>query len=161
MLDGQLKTNLIIALAGAAMADGIGTFLDGDVHQSLGNTGTGMGSAQQVLLIHRAGLEAGDDVIVHILVGQIQHIQLAGAGLQRLFFQTLQLVRLTHITGNGDDLTVIIVFLQPGDDDGCIETAGIGEDDFFDVFFIHGKSLQMLNMHGLYTPVLEKSTFYA
>ena len=34
-LEGQLKTHLIVALAGAAVADGICTLLDGDIRQCL------------------------------------------------------------------------------------------------------------------------------
>ena len=46
-LDGQLKPHLVVALAGAAVADGVGAFLDGDLGQSLGDAGTGVRGAQR------------------------------------------------------------------------------------------------------------------
>ena len=137
MLDSQLEANLIVALAGAAMADGISAFLQGDLHQTFRNTGSCVTGAQQVLLIDGTGLHGGDDEIVHIFVGEIQHIQLGCAGSQCLFFQTFQFVCLTHIAGNSNDFAVVVVFLQPGDNDGSIQTAGVSEYDFFDGFFIH------------------------
>ena len=41
-LEGQLKTDLIVALAGAAVADGIGVLLLGDVGQCGGDAGARM-----------------------------------------------------------------------------------------------------------------------
>ena len=37
---------------------------------------------------------------------------------------------LSHVAGDGDDLGVVVVLLQPGDDDGRIQTAGIGQHYF-------------------------------
>ena len=137
VLDGQLEADLVVALAGAAVDDGVGPFLDGDVHQALGDAGAGGAGAQQVVLIHGAGLHGGDDEVVHIFLGEVQHIELGSAGLDGLLLQPLQLVGLTHVAGDGDDLAVIVILFQPGDDDGCIQTARVGENDFFDIGFIH------------------------
>ena len=60
-------------------------------------------------------------------------VQLAGAGLFSLLLQTVQLIPLAHIGGHGDDLGVVVVLLQPGDDDRSIQSSGISEDDFFDL----------------------------
>ena len=40
-LDGQLEAHLVVALAGAAMADGVGVFLLGDLHQAFADDGPG------------------------------------------------------------------------------------------------------------------------
>ena len=48
---GQLKTDLIVALAGAAMADSIGVLFLGDLCQRGGDAGARVGGAQQVILI--------------------------------------------------------------------------------------------------------------
>ena len=138
-LDGQLKPHLVVALAGAAVGDGVGALRLGDLHQLLGNDGSCKGRAQQILLIAGAPLQGGDDDLVHHLVGEVCDVQLAGAGLDGLLLQPLQLVVLAYVTGYGDDLGVVVVFLQPGDDDGCIQSAGIGQHDLLDVFLIHNE----------------------
>ena len=79
---------------------------------------------------------------VYVLLGQVQNVELGSAGLESLFLQTLQLVGLADVAGNGDDLTVVVVLLQPGDDDRSIQTAGIGENDLFDIVFVHDRNLR-------------------
>ena len=139
-LDGQLEPDLVIALAGTAVADGVGPLGLGDLHQALGDDGPGKGGAQQVILVLGAHHHGGDDDVVHHLIRQIFHIQLGSAGLDGLFLQTIQLGALAHVAGDGDDLGIVVVLLQPGDDDGSIQTAGISEYDFFDLFLVrHGK----------------------
>ena len=70
---------------------------------------------------------------------QIQNVQLGSAGSLGLFLQAVQLGALAHVTGNGDDFAVVVVFLQPGNDDGGIQTTGVCQHDFFDVFLFHNK----------------------
>ena len=135
-LDGQLEPHLVVALAGAAVADGVGALGLGDLHQTLGDDGPGEGGAQQIVLILGPHHHGGDDHVVHHLVGEVLHIQLGGAGLDGLLLQAVQLGALAHVAGHGDDLRVAVVLLQPGDDDGCIQAAGIGQHYFF--HFCHG-----------------------
>ena len=137
-LDGQLETDLIVALAGSAVGDGVSALGLGDLRQLLADDGTGKGGAQQIGLILGVHLQAGDDDVVHHLVHQIGHDQLAGAGLDGLLLQTLQLVGLTHIAGHGDDLRVVVVLLQPGNDNGGIQSAGVGQYDLLDICMFHG-----------------------
>ena len=161
VLYGQLKPDLVVALAGAAVADGVSAFLLGDFHQALGDAGTGVAGAQQVIFVHSAGFHGGDDVVIHIFLRQVQNIQLAGAGLNGLLFQTVQLGALADVAGDGDDFRIVVVLLQPRDDNGCIETAGVGEDDFLDVSFIHWGDLLLHdyagNIHRL-KPVVKRKT---
>ena len=161
MLHSQLKPDLVVALAGAAVADGVGAFLLRDFHQALGDAGPRVAGAQEVILIHGAGFHGGDDVVIHIFFRQVQHIQLAGAGLQGLFLQAVQLGALSDVAGDGDDLRIVVVLLQPGDDDGCIETAGVGEDDLLDVSFIHWGNLLLHDYAGnihLQNPLVNRKT---
>src|SRR5699024_3032986 len=146
-LEGQLKTDLVVALAGAAVADGVGAFLDGDLGQGLGDAGTGMAGAQQVILILGVGLQAGPDEVFHIFLLQVQDVQLGSAGLFGFLLQAVQLGALAHVTGNGDDLAVVIVFFQPGNDDGSIQAAGVGQNYLFDILFrlFHDGSLSRLS----------------
>ena len=133
-LDGQLEAHLVVALAGAAVADGVGALFLGDVHNALGDDGPGERGAQQVLvLVHGPGLDGGVDVVLDELLFQVQHVQLGGPGLLGLFLQAVQLGALAHVAGDGDDLAVVVVLLQPGDDDGGVQAAGVGQHYFFDL----------------------------
>ena len=136
-LDSQLEADLVIALAGAAVGDGVRALLLGDVHQALADDGAGEGSAQEIVLVLRPHHHGGDDHVVHHFVNQVLDVQLRCAGLDGLLLQTLQLVALAHVCGDGDDLGVVVVLLQPGNDDGRIQAAGIGQHDFFDLFLAH------------------------
>ena len=137
VLDGQLEPDLIVALAGAAVGDGVGALFLGDLDEALGDARPRVARAEQVLLVHRAGLHGRDDVIVYVLVRQVEHVELRRAGLDGLLFEAVELAGLADVAGHGDDFAVIVVFLQPGDDDGRIQTAGVSKDDFFDIFFFH------------------------
>ena len=87
-LDGQLKANLVVALAGAAVADGRRALLVGDLNQPLGDDGARKGSAQQVLaFVHRAGLHGGEDEVLDKFLAQIFNIELGSAGLDGLFLE--------------------------------------------------------------------------
>jgi len=142
-LDGQLKTDLVVALTGGAVGDGVRALFLGNLHQLLADDGTCKCRAQQILLVACAHFHGGDDDVVHHLIHQIGNVELGCAGLQGLFFQALQLIILTHIAGHGDNLGVVVVLLQPGDDDGSIQPARIGEDDFFDFRLFHGVCLRV------------------
>ena len=148
-LDGQLEPHLIVALAGRAVCDGIRTLGQSDLGQLLANNGPCKGGAQQVSLVLGIHLHGGDDHIVHHLIGQICHDQLGSAGLESLLFQPVQLIVLAYVAGHSNDLRIVVVFLQPGNDNGCIQTAGICKNDLLNVFFIHDFRLQM-NKYSIY-----------
>ena len=116
VLDGELKTHLVVTLAGAAVSYRVGTFLEGDIDKMLCDAGAGMAGAEQIFLIHRAGFHGGDDVVVNIFVGEVEHVKLRGAGCERFFLESFELIRLTYIGGDRDDLAVVVVFLEPRDD---------------------------------------------
>ena len=85
MLDRQLKTHLIVALAGAAVADRVGALLESDFDQPLCDAGTRGGGTQQVILIDGARLHGRDDEIIDVFLGLIEDIELGRAGLDRFF----------------------------------------------------------------------------
>ena len=73
----QFKAYLVVALAGAAMADSVRALLLGDLNDTLGYDRPGEGCAQQVLvLIHGPGLHGGVYIILNKLLLQVQHIEL-------------------------------------------------------------------------------------
>ena len=96
-----------------------------------------MAGAEQIAFIGCACLEAGQNVIIRIFFGEIENIKFGSACLQSLFLKSFEFVILADIAGNSDDFAVVVVFLEPGDDDRCIQTAAVSEYDFFDIFLIH------------------------
>ena len=147
-LDGKLKANLIVALAGSAVHDGIRALGDGDLSQLLADNRTCKRRTEQIGLILCIHLHRGDDYLIDHLVNEIGNDKLACAGLYCLFLKSLELVGLTDVAGDGDDLGIVVVFLQPGDDYGSIKTARICQYDFLYVLFIHYTSAS-LNIYAL------------
>ena len=140
VLDGQFKPHLVVALAGAAVADGVGALGLGDLDNPLGDDGPREGSAQQVaLFIDRPGLEGREDEIVYKLLLEVFDIEFGGTACFRPLLQPFQLGVLADVAGDADDLAVIVMLLQPRDDDRGIEAAGVGKYDFF--FFFYEKTL--------------------
>ena len=137
ILDCQLKADLIVSFAGAAVGNGIRALGKRNLGKLLADDGSCKRRAEQVLFILRTHHDRRDDNLVAHFIDKVSDDQLACAGLKRLFLQTLELVALTDVGGNSDDFGVIVVFLQPGNDDGRIQTARVGENDFLDGFLFH------------------------
>ena len=129
----QLEAHLIIALAGCAMADGIGAGHRCNLDQPLGDQGPRDRGAEQIQpLVKRIGAEHRENEIAHEFLAQIfdedvrlrdtQHLGLGAGGFQ--------LFALTQIGGEGHDLATIFG-LQPFQDDRGVEAAGIGKNNLF------------------------------
>ena len=129
--DGQLKTYLVVAFAGCAVADCCCAFFFRDLHQFLCDDGASHGCAQQVLaFVNSVCLDAGIDRVCDEFFCQVSDIQLACACFQSFFFQTFCFLALTYVAADSDNFRVIML-LQLGNDNGCIQTAGISQYDFF------------------------------
>ena len=150
-LDGQLEPDLIVALAGRAVRDGVCTLGQRDLGQLLADDGPCKRGAEQVFFIFRVHHDGRDDNLVAHLVGEIGDNQLARAGLDGLFLQSVQLVALTDISRDGDDLRIVVMLLQPRDDDRGIKAARIGQNDFFDLALIHVKTLHKAPLCGCFS----------
>ena len=123
-LDSQLKTNLIVALACAAVADSVSAFLDSDLSNPLSDYRTSEGSTEHIsVLVDRACLNCGVNVILNELFLEVLDVELGSACLDSLFLKTVKLCALSYVAGNSDDLAVIVVFLEPRNDDRSIKTA--------------------------------------
>ncbi len=81
------------------------------------------------MLIHRARLDRGKDVVEHEFLTQVFHNHLAGAGRVRFLDHRIQIIALSYV-GNVSDHVAIVVFFQPRNNDGGIETSGICQYDF-------------------------------
>ena len=126
----QFETNLVIALAGGPVGHGIRTLLEGDVQHSLRDTGTGDGGAEKIAaLVDRIGLEHGEDVIAGEFLPHVADKALTGPGVEGLFLKAVQFFSLANVRAEGNHIRVIGL-LQPGQQDGGVQSSGIGDDDF-------------------------------
>ena len=129
---GQLEAHLIVALAGAAMRHRVGALLRGHPHLTFSDQRAGDRGAEQVAaLIDRARLEQRKQVVAHELLAQVLDIALRGVAGDRLLLQAAGLLGLADIGAIADHLAAVVL-AQPGDDDACIEAAGVGQYNFVD-----------------------------
>ena len=97
-LVGQLKADLIVALAGASMGHSIGTLQLSDLHLTPGDDRAGEGRAQQVLaLVDSACLQRGEDILGDELLAQVLYVDFAGPAGQSFLLQALQFLALTDV----------------------------------------------------------------
>jgi len=127
---GKLEADLVVAFAGGAVGDGVGTFLEGDVDHPLGDAGAGDRGAEQVAaFVDGVGLEHREDVVAGELFLLVVDVALRRAGAEGFGFEAVEFVALSAVGAVGDDLSVVF-FLEPKEEDGGIEPSGIGDDDF-------------------------------
>ena len=125
-LDGGLEPDLIIALAGTAVGNRGGPFFFGDFHQLLGHQRTGHGGTQQIVVfINGSGFQGGPDEIGDEFFLDIDDVGFGCTGGISLFLDGFVVFFLASVEADGDDLAVIL-FLEPGQDDGGVQTSGIG-----------------------------------
>ena len=90
---------------------------------------------EQILaLVERICAEHRKDVVAHEFFAQIldKDVLRLDAEKQRLFARGRELFALAKVGGEGDDLAAV-GGLQPLQDDGGVEPAGIGEHHFLDI----------------------------
>ena len=117
VLDGKFESYLIVSLSCASMDNGIRLFLEGYFHKSLCNTWSCCTCSKKILFINGTCLHCRDDVVIYIVVDKIQCIELCCTCLYGLFLQALKLIGLSYITCYGNDFRIVVVLLQPRDDD--------------------------------------------
>ena len=142
MLDGKLKPDLIVSFSSAAVRNCIRALSQRNFHNPLCDHRTRKRGAEHIFLIQRSCLYGRNDIVIYKGIGQILDIKLGCARLQRLFLQPLQLVVLPDIRRNGNDFTVVIIFLQPRNDNRSIQTAGICQNNLFDLALVHDEVLR-------------------
>ena len=132
----KLKPDLIVALAGRAMADGISAGLGSDFNLAFGNQRSRNRGTEQIdALINRIGAEHREHKIADKFFAEILDINLFNTSGFSLGPRRLNLFPLTEISGKGNDLAVIF-FLQPAQNDGRIQPARIGQYHLVNVSFI-------------------------
>lgn len=110
-LNSKLKTNLIVALTCAAVADSVSALSLSNLYKSFSNDRTSERCAEEVLaLVNSACLNGRNDVIVNKLLVKVFNIKFRCACFDSLFLKTVKLCALSYITRNSDNLAVVIVF---------------------------------------------------
>jgi hypothetical protein len=106
---GELEPHLVIALAGGAMAHGVGAGLAGDLDLALGDQRPRDRGAEQILaLIEGVGAEHREDEVAHEFLAQVvDEDVLFDAQHLRLLARGLQLLALAQIGGEGHHLAAI------------------------------------------------------
>ena len=131
----QLEAHLVVALARRAMGDRVGARFTGDLDQALGDERARDRRAQEILaLVLRIGAEHRKDEVAHEFLAQVldEDVLRLDAEQLSLLARRLKLLALAEIGGEGDDLGAVFR-LQPFEDDGRVQAAGIGEDDALDL----------------------------
>src|ERR1700737_2735943 len=117
----ELEADLVVALAGGAMGDGIGADLASDLDLPLGDQrGRDRGAEKVGAFIERVGAKHRKDEIAHKLLAQIVDKDLADPEQLGLAARRSQLLALAEIGGKGDDLAAISL-LQPAQDHRSVE----------------------------------------
>jgi hypothetical protein len=140
---GELVAHLVVALAGGAVADRVSTDHAGDLDLALGDQRPGDRRAEKVLaFVERVGAEHREDEVLHELFAHVVDIDVLGLDAQHLglLARGTQFLALAEVGGEGHDLAAIGL-LQPLQDDGGVEAAGIGQHDFLDVALFMGPGI--------------------
>ena len=90
-------------------------------------------------------LNAGSYILIAELIDDVQNVKLVCAAVLRALLKSLKLLLLSDVDAAADNI-IIVILLQPGNDAGGIQTAGICQNDFF---FLHCFDLTFIRMIDL------------
>ena len=131
-LVGELETHLVVALAGAAVRQRVAAGGERHLHLPLGEQRAGDRGAEQVLmLVNASRAHQAPQILRDELFAQVGDVHFGCARGEGFLLQAAELVApLADVAAHRDHLAVV-VFLEPGNDDGRVQTAGIREGYFF------------------------------
>ena len=117
------------------MTDGIGAGLAGGGDLTGGDQRAGDAGAEEIILfVDRMSAEHREAIIAREFLPQVFDDDFVGAGFICLLLDALELVPLAQLGGVGDQLDAGISLFQPRQNDGSIESAGVGQNDFLRSF---------------------------
>ena len=129
----DLETDLVVALAGRAVADGVRALGLGDLDEALGDERAGDGGAEEIVaLVNGVGLHHREDEVAGEFLGEVFHVALGRAGVDALLFDSGRLFGLSDVGAVTDDFGVVGL-LDPFHDDGGVKTSGVSDYDFHGV----------------------------
>ena len=127
----DVEADLVVALAGAAVRDGRRLLDLGDLDELLRDERAAERRRQRVaVLVERVGLQRRQDVVARELLAHVEHVRADGAGRQRAVADVLELLALSEVHRDGDDLGAVLL-REPGDGDRRVEPAGVRQHDPF------------------------------
>jgi hypothetical protein len=125
----EFEADLVVAFAGCAVGEGIGFFFAGDIDHAFGDQWTGNAGAEEVLvLINCAGLNHRIDEVTREFLLQVSDVDFGGAGAFGFLLEAFEFFLLADVGAEGDHLRGI-VFSDPGEQHGRIETAGVSQNN--------------------------------
>ncbi len=133
-IGAELEADLVVALAGGPMRDGIGAGLARDLDQAFGDERPGNAGAEQVVaFVARVHPHHREHEVAHELFAQIldEDVFLGDAHCPRLVARRAELLALAQIGGEGHHLAAAL-HAQPFGDHRSVQPAGIGEHDALD-----------------------------
>ena len=111
-LYGKLETNLVVSFTGTAVADCVCAFSLCYLNDPLCDNGTCKGGSEEVIaLVLCSCLKRRENEVLYELLLKILDVKLGRTGLYRLLLESVKLGSLTDVSRNGDNLTVIVIFL--------------------------------------------------
>ena len=123
---GDLEADLVVALAGGAVGDGVGIFAEGDFADELGDEGAGQGGGEGIaVLVTGVRFEGGKDEVAGELFLGVDHLCADGADIEGLLPDAVVVALLAEVDGDGVYVHVV-VFFHPADGDGGVEPSRIG-----------------------------------
>ncbi len=129
---GQLEPDLVVALAGGAVGDGVGAVRPRHLDLVLGDERPRDARAQQVLaLVHRPGLEHRPEVIGDELLAQVLDEDLAGAAPAGLLDDAVEFAGALPQVGHERHDLAAVRLPQPRQDDRGIQAARVRQDRLF------------------------------
>src|ERR1700739_3187032 len=141
---GQFKANLIVAFAGATMGKSVGAELQRKFRLALGNDRSSHGSAEQVgMFVNGPRAQGRPNIVANKFFTQILDVRGGCSGRKSFFAGSFKVLLLTHVANHGDHFATVI-FTQPGDDDGGIQSPGIRQNNFF--WFLNSL------LHSIFSP---------
>ena len=123
----HLEAHLVVALAGAAVGHGIGAVLARRLHHVASDERRAQGGGQRVLLlVHRSGLEAGEQELLHQRLPPVHDDGLRRADGQRPLPDRLE-VDHAQVGGQRNHDVGAILFLEPRHRHRGVQPAAVGE----------------------------------
>ena len=136
-IGGKFEANLVVAFSGRAVCDRVGACLFRDFDEAFGDKRAGDGRAEQIdTFVNGIGTEHRENEITDEFFAKVINVDFLDAEHLRLLACRLQFLALAEICSEGHHLAAEFR-LQPFQNDGCVEAAGIGQHDFLDVSIRH------------------------
>ena len=98
-------------------------FLESDLCEFLADDRSCKSCAEHISLILSSHLDRWNDDFFYHLICKVCNDQLACSCLESLFLKSLELISLSYVAADCDDLRIVVVLLEPWNDDGSVETS--------------------------------------